>query len=253
MELVKKNLFGVDYSIVDYESASNVIIEKALTKQSFGVSALAVHGLVIANWDIEFRNGLRRINMIVPDGQPIRWTLNNLYDVGLKNRVYGPTLTLEVLRKADKYGLGVFLYGSTSHTLGKFSDFIKRKYPNVMVSGVHVDRFRDASNEEDIADIAKINSSGAHIVLVGRGCPRQEVWVSQHVGKINAVMMAVGAAFDFHAGNVKQAPAVVQNAGLEWLFRLVLEPKRLWKRYLTTNSYFIYLLLKTKIKSGKDI
>jgi exopolysaccharide biosynthesis WecB/TagA/CpsF family protein len=105
--------------------------------------------------------------------------------------------------------------------------------------------------EEDINDIKIINDSGAHIVLVGRGCPRQEEWVSNHKGKINSVMMAVGAAFDFHAGTVKQAPVWMQNYGLEWLFRLIQEPKRLWKRYLFTNSYFIYLFLKHKILSKK--
>ncbi len=95
-------------------------------------------------------------------------------------------------------------------------------------------------------DIEKINGSGAHIVLVGRGCPRQEFWVANHVGKINAVMMAVGAAFDFHAGTVKQAPMWMQNVGLEWFFRLVQEPKRLWKRYLVTNTQFLFMFFKHK-------
>jgi len=141
----------------------------------------------------------------------------------------------------------VFLYGSTKNTLIHFKSFINHNYPNINICGIHEDRFREATKEEDFADIDQINNSQAHIVLVGRGCPRQEKWVSSHYGKINAVMMAVGAAFDFHAGIIKQAPLWMQNIGLEWLFRLIQEPKRLFKRYLYTNSHFILLCFKYKI------
>jgi len=184
--------------------------------------------------------------MIVPDGQPVRWALNSFFNIGLQDRVYGPDLTLHVLDAADKNRLNVFLYGSTKNTLTAFRQFISTRYPNVNICGIHVDRFRDATDEEDMQDIEGINNSDAHIVLVGRGCPRQEMWVANHIGKINAVMMAVGAAFDFHAGTVAQAPAWMQNNGLEWLYRLLKEPKRLWKRYFFTNSIFIFLFLKHK-------
>jgi|TARA_B100001971_G_C18193780_1_gene540213 exopolysaccharide biosynthesis WecB/TagA/CpsF family protein len=185
--------------------------------------------------------------MIVPDGQPIRWVINNIYKQKLKDRVYGPTLTTCVLNEGNKLGLNVFLYGSTEPTLIGLKTFIKHKFPRINICGVHADRFREATKIEDLEDIKKINNSGANIVLVGRGCPRQEVWVAEHLGKVNAVMMAVGAAFDFHAGIIKQAPSWMQKNSLEWLFRLVQEPKRLWKRYLYTNSYFIYLLIKHKL------
>ena len=120
--------------------------------------------------------------------------------------------------------MSVYLYGSTPETLEKFVAFININYPGVNIAGIHPDRFREATPEEDPADIEKINESGAHIVLVGRGCPRQEKWVAHHLGKINAVMMAVGAAFDFHAGNISQAPAWMQQAGMEWFYRLIQEP-----------------------------
>ena len=242
-------LFGVNYSIVDYELASDIIVKNAIENKSFGVSALAAHGLITSVENHKFREQLKLIDLIVPDGQPIRWALNSLYDSNLKDRVYGPTLTLHVLGKAAKHNLNVFLYGSTKDTLERFVNFINNNYPDINISGIHIDRFRDASMEEDINDIKIINDSGAHIVLVGRGCPRQEEWVSNHMGKINSVMMAVGAAFDFHAGTVKQAPSWMQDNGLEWVFRLIQEPKRLWKRYFYTNSYFIYLFLKHKIFS----
>ncbi len=243
----KKPLFGIDYAIVNYGSASDIIIENAERHNSFGVSALAVHGLVTSVKDKAVGDRVKKIDMVVPDGQPVRWALNSFHKVGMKDRVYGPTLTLHVLEKASVKKLNVYLYGSTETTLAAFAGFIKTNYPGVNLCGIHVDRFRDAMPEEDAADIEKINRAGAHIVLVGRGCPRQEVWVADHLGKVHAAMMAVGAAFDFHAGTVKQAPQWMQDHGLEWFYRLLKEPRRLWKRYFTTNSYFIYLFLKYKL------
>jgi len=251
MQFEKRNLFGIDYAVVDYESASEIIIENAAQHNSFGVSALAVHGLVTSVKDGAIGERVKKIQMVVPDGQPVRWALNSFHKVGLKDRVYGPTLTLHVLEKAKKQNLNVYLYGSTEKTCAAFSAFITANYPGVKVCGIHPDRFRDATPEEDEADIKKVNEARAHIVLVGRGCPRQEVWVADHIGKIDAVMMAVGAAFDFHAGTVKQAPKWMQDHGLEWFYRLVKEPRRLWKRYFSTNSYFIYLFLKYKLKRKK--
>lgn len=247
---MKKRLFAVDYSVTDYENASDLIIEKAKTRSSYGVSALAVHGLIESVKDKSFRDTLKQIDMIVPDGQPVKWALNSFYKVGLKDRVAGPILTKYVLHKADQIGLNVFLYGSTSSTLLKMQKYVNKNFPSIIICGTHADRFRDATPEEDKIDISTINNSGANLVLVGRGCPRQEKWVSNHLGKINAPMMAVGAAFDFFAGNIKHAPRLMQNLGLEWFFRLVQDPKKLWKRYLFTNMHFIYLfiLCKTGLK-----
>jgi exopolysaccharide biosynthesis WecB/TagA/CpsF family protein len=249
----RRNLFSINYAIVDYQSASDEVIEKAERNQSFGVTALAVHGLIESVWDKSLAQQVNKIDLIVPDGQPIRWALNSFYEVDLQDRVYGPILTLHVLEKADRKKLKVYLYGSKAITLEKLQAFINKHYPGVQICGIHVDRFREATPEEDEADIKKINDSGAHIVLVGRGCPRQERWVANHLGKVNAAMLAVGAAFDFYAGTVKQAPKWMQNNGLEWLFRLIQEPGRLWKRYLTTNSYFIYLFLKQKLGLSKYV
>lgn len=240
----KREMFGFNYSIVDYGLAADVISQKAERHDSFGVSALAVHGLVTAVREPRVGEAVRLIDMVVPDGQPVRWALNAFYGVAMRDRVYGPTLTLHVLQRADLLGLSVFLYGSTRDTLDRLSRFIQDTYPRVRLAGMHVDRFRDATAEEDMDDIKKINESGAHIILVGRGCPRQEIWVASHIGKVNAVMMAVGAAFDFHAGKLRQAPPWMQRNGLEWLFRFMMEPRRLWKRYLITNSIFIGLCLK---------
>lgn len=247
MEFNTHKLFWVDYADVDYNSASDIIIEKAKENKSFGVSALAVHGLMTSGTNKDLGKVINEIDLIVPDGQPVRWALNSFYKLEMRDRVYGPELTLRVLEKANQLHLRVFLYGSNQHTSDLFKSYIELNFPNVEISGQHVDRFREATLEEDIEDIVRINQSGANIVLVGRGCPRQEFWVADHKDKVNAVMMAVGAAFDFHAGTLDQAPLWMQKNGLEWFYRLVKEPGRLWKRYLFTNSHFILKFLKNKI------
>lgn len=245
--ILTRDLFGTKYAIVDYETASDVIIAKAVNHISYGVSALAVHGLITGIQEKNIGEKIRSIDMIVPDGQPIRWALNHFHDCKLKDRVRGTTLTLHVLRKANNNKLKIYLYGSTKATIENLQKYIQNNFPQLYICGLHVDRFRAATPSEDEADIKKINDSQANIVLVGRGCPRQEVWVADHHGKINAAMMAVGAVFDFLSGNKKQAPVWMQDRGLEWLYRLMQEPRRLWKRNLTTNSRFIFECLKCEL------
>lgn len=250
-KVVRLQLFTAKYNVTDYLRASETIISQARIRSSFGVSALAVHGLIETVKDRTFRSVVNMLDMVVPDGQPIRWALNSFYKAGLEDRVTGPILTKYVLARAGEEKLSVYLYGSTPETLEKFTAFININYPGVKIAGIHPDRFREATPEEDASDIRKINDSGANIVLVGRGCPRQEKWVASHQGKINAVMMAVGAAFDFHAGNINQAPLWMQQAGLEWFYRLIQEPAKLWKRYLTTNPHFIFLFVLCKLRLRK--
>lgn len=247
--LKKVDVFGVNYAVTNYKQASDLIIDAAKKRSSYGVSALAVHGLIECYNNPLIKSKVNQLDLVVPDGQPIRWAMNNFYKAGLSDRVYGPTLTLEVLKKADRERLSIYLYGSKQATLDAFQKNINEWFPNVSIAGVHPDRFRDATADEDLQDIEKINNSGAHIILVGRGCPRQEIWAANHLGKINGAMMAVGAAFDFHAGLLPQAPSWMQNNGLEWFYRLTQEPERLWKRYLFTNSKFIMLFLKQKLIS----
>lgn len=249
----KYNLFGIKYSATNYNEITDILTEHAKKKDSVGLTALAVHGLIECYYSEELRTKVNKINYIVPDGQPVKWALNLFHNANLKDRVYGPNVTLNLLESANKEKLSVYFYGSTENTLQAFIENVKTKFSDITIAGFHIDRFREATAEEDIADIEKINQSGAHIVLVGRGCPRQEKWVSDHLGKIDAVMLAVGAAFDFHAGKLKQAPSWMQKRGLEWLFRLIQEPKRLWKRYLFTNSTFIFLIVKNILFKTKEV
>ena len=170
--------------------------------------------------------------------------MNILHKVGLTDRVYGPDLTWKVCGAAADAGVGIYLFGSTPETCDAFVAAIKEEWPHAIISDVQPDRFRDATPEEDEADVARMNASGAGVVLVGRGCPRQERWVGAHQGRVHASMMAVGAAFDYHAGQLKKPPELMQKYGLEWLWRLGLEPKRLFKRYAVTNTQYVLELGK---------
>jgi len=233
-------VLGVNVSCVDYNSAVTAIVAAARQRTSFGATALAVHGLMEAHLDPTFAELLNRLNLVMPDGQPVRWALNLLGAGDLNDRVYGPTLTLKVCAMAAAEKLPIFLFGSSQQVLDRLELNLKSRFPGLIIAGVQADRFREPTPAEDQQDIATIKRSGAAIVFVGRGCPRQEKWVATHLGKIPVAMIAVGAAFDFHAGTLRQAPRLLQDYGLEWLFRLAIEPKRLWRRYLILNPLFIW-------------
>ena len=238
------NVLGVDYSVVDYESASEVLIQAAQQRQSYALFALPVHGIIETRRDADMREAVGKADMIVPDGQPVRWFMNHFHRTGLADRVYGPTLTLHVLEKANQLGLNVFLYGGAkSTTLESFKRFVASTYPQVQICGTH----REVNADDDTLTADMVNDAGTHILLLGRGCPTQEKWIACHHGRVNAVMMGVGAAFSFHAGEMDQAPAMMQKLGLEWLFRLYREPRRLWKRYFVTNATFLMLVARRKL------
>ena len=238
------DVFGVQMSVTDYADSIEQIIAAGREKRSFAMSALATHGLMEAVHNPDFLEIVNGLDLVTPDGQPVRWAMNILHDTNLEDRVYGPDLTWMVCGAAADAGIGIYLFGSTPETCEKFVAAILDKWPHAIISDVQPDRFREATPEEDAADIARINASGAGVVLVGRGCPRQERWVAAHKGHVHAAMMAVGAAFDYHAGSLRKPPAALQRVGLEWLWRMTLEPKRLFKRYAVTNSQYVVQLAK---------
>ena len=235
----KADLFGVGISVVDYASATDAILEAAHARRSLAVSALATHGLMLADGDRSFRAVVNQIDVVTPDGQPVRWALNRLHRTGLRDRVYGPDLVGHVCQAAAREGVSVYLFGSTADTCDRFTAELRRRFPGLVVAGVQPDRFREATAAEDDADVRRINDSGAGIVLVGRGCPRQERWVAVHRGRVHAAMLAVGAAFDYYAGNLPRPPSWMQDRGLEWAFRLAQEPRRLAGRYARYNTRFL--------------
>jgi len=178
----------------------------------------------------------------------VRWALNWLHKIALPDRVYGPTLMLKVCDRAAQAGLPIYLYGSQSTVLAALQTNLQTRFPQLLVAGYQPSKFRQVSEQEQ-AEIAEgIRASGAAIVFVGLGCPRQEVWVYENRDLIGVPCLAVGAAFDFHAGLLPQAPAWMQKRGLEWLFRMVQEPSRLWKRYVFLNPAYLVLLLLQVLK-----
>lgn len=241
---------GVNINAVDYESATDKIIAAAHDKKPFAMSALAVHGVMTGATDAEHRYRLNKLDLIVPDGQPVRWALNWLHGAKLTDRVYGPNLTLKVCERAARENLAIYIYGSKPEVLAKLQENLTRKFPDLKIAGSEPSRFRQVSAHEQIEIAQTIKDSGASIVLAGLGCPRQETWVFENRDLISMPLMAVGAAFDFHAGTLPQAPSWMQKRGLEWLFRLAQEPRRLWKRYLYFNPYYLLLIFLqlTKIK-----
>ena len=238
----KHNLLGVLIDAVDYEASIEKIILAAHDHRSFTVSALAVHGVMTGVLDPSHGYRLNHLNLVVPDGQPVRWSLNLLHKTRLPDRVYGPDLTLKVCERAAREGLPVYLYGSSQDVLAAFRRNLSTMFPELRIAGEQSSRYRQLTPEEKADVVRTIAGSGARILLVGLGCPRQEVWVYEHGDALHMPMLAVGAAFDFHAGRVRQAPHVMQKAGLEWLFRLSREPGRLWRRYLLLNPQFVALV-----------
>ena len=243
----RKNLLGVGIDAVDYEAAVNRITTAARQQRPCSVSALAVHGVMTGHQDEEHRVRLNKLDLVVPDGQPVRWALNALYGVGLPDRVYGPTLTLKVCEAAAREGLPLYLYGSTPQVLAAFQENLERQFPGLQIAGAEPSKFRTLDAGEKAEVVARIKASGARIVLVGLGCPRQEVWAYEYRDELSMPIMAVGAAFDFHAGTLSQAPAWMQDRGLEWLYRLKTEPRRLWRRYLILNPWYVYLVTMQRL------
>lgn len=238
----KGNIVGILIDAVDYETAVLRILQAARERRPMTVSALAVHGLMSGVLDSEHKYRLNHFDLLVPDGQPVRWALNWLHKAQLRDRVYGPNLMLDVCSKAQEEGLGVFLYGSTKEVLAGLRENLQNRFPALRVTGMEPSKFRRLSAEEGTALTTRIRSSGAAIVFVGLGCPRQEVWAYELRSALSMPILAVGAAFPFLAGKVPQAPIWMQDRGLEWLFRLWAEPRRLWRRYVFLNAAYVLLV-----------
>jgi N-acetylglucosaminyldiphosphoundecaprenol N-acetyl-beta-D-mannosaminyltransferase len=238
----KKNILGVLVDAVDYETATSRILDAARAKRGLSVSALAVHGVMTGVLNRTHCYRLNHLNLVLPDGQPVRWALNWLHRTALGERVYGPTLMLKVCERAAEHGLPIYLYGSRPDVLEALSANLRRRFPTLQIAGVSPSLFRQTSDEEKEEIVHAIHRSGAAITFVGLGCPRQETWVYEYCDVLSMPLIAIGAAFDFHAGTLRQAPEWLQEYGLEWLYRLILEPGRLWKRYLLLNPLYLALL-----------
>jgi N-acetylglucosaminyldiphosphoundecaprenol N-acetyl-beta-D-mannosaminyltransferase len=194
-----------------------------------------------------FQRVVNGADLVTPDGRPLVWALRSL-GVRDATQVRGTDLTTHVVERAAREGIPIGLYGGTPDLLKTFVRILERRYPGVRVVCQIAPPFRPLTPEEDETVTQEIVSSGARILFVGIGCPKQERWMEAHKDRIPAVMLGVGAAFDFHTGRVRQAPGWMQAAGLEWLFRLLMDPKRLWKRYAKHNPRFVVLFLRQLVR-----
>jgi N-acetylglucosaminyldiphosphoundecaprenol N-acetyl-beta-D-mannosaminyltransferase len=242
-DLGKRSVLGILVDAVDYDAAVWRIIQAAKDRRPYGVSALAVHGVMSGVMDREQRYRLNHLDLVTADGQPVRWALNLLHGARLSDRVYGPTLTLKLCPLAAADGLPIYLYGSSPDVVDQLRSNLLARFPGLTIAGAEPSKFRRTTPGEKADIVGRIRSSGARITLVGLGCPRQEMFVHEYREALGMPVVAVGAAFDYHAGVMKEPPLIVQTAGLHWLYRLAQQPRRLWKRYVLLNPAYTGLLL----------
>jgi N-acetylglucosaminyldiphosphoundecaprenol N-acetyl-beta-D-mannosaminyltransferase len=235
-------IIGSRVDPVNYAQAIHQVVAWAQQHESRYVCAANVHMLMEAYDSPEFRDIVNGADLVTPDGMPLVWMLKSM-GYPQQERVYGPELTLKLIEAAATQEISVGFYGGTVETVAQLTTSFKEKYPNLQIKYSYSPPFRQLTPTEDESVILAMNASGAKILFVGLGCPKQERWMAAHRGRIRAVMLGVGAAFDIHAGQKPQAPPWMQHAALEWLFRLVNEPHRLWRRYLQHNPRFLVLAL----------
>ncbi len=234
------SVIGVPVDILDWETAIGSIAGWGRAGESRYVCFSNVHSVVTAAFDSSFHQVIAGSDMCTSDGAPVTWMLRQL-GAPQQERLNGPDLMWRYFAAEAPKGGKVYFYGSTPETLKLLRERVESEFPGLQVAGTYAPPFRPMTAAEDDDDVDRINASGAHVVFVGLGCPKQEVWMAAHRGRIHAVMMGVGAAFEFHAGVQPRAPAWVRNNGLEWAHRLLHNPQRLWRRYLFTNMPFLFM------------
>jgi N-acetylglucosaminyldiphosphoundecaprenol N-acetyl-beta-D-mannosaminyltransferase len=241
IDLGKRDVVGILIDTVDYESAVQKIIVAAHERRPFAASALAVHGIMTGVQNAEHGFRLNRLDLVTPDGQPVRWALQLLHGVRLPDRVYGPKLMDQLCAVAAEEGISVYLYGSRRAVIERLRTSLSERFPDLRIAGAEPSRFRRTTVAEKEAIARRIADSGAGIVFIGLGCPRQEVFAYEYRAMLDVPLVAVGAAFDYHGGVRREPPEFVQRAGLQWLHRLIQEPGRLWKRYTIVSAAFLCL------------
>lgn len=233
-------LLGVPVALTDYERTLDWIDAAVAARSREYICVAAVHTIMAVQEDEDLREAVLGSSFTVPDGQPLVWALKALgHEMG--DRVYGPTLMDRACARAAKTGQRMYLYGGRNQgALAQLTRTMRLRYPGLKIVGGYAPPFRPLTAAEEDHVARDINRSGADVVWVGIGVPKQEKWMAKMRPRLSApVLIGVGAAFDFHAGLVPQAPAAMQRFGLEWLFRMAQEPRRLWKRYARYNPLFV--------------
>lgn len=238
-EIPTCNIMGVDIAAIDMEWLLNFLNENISDLSGDYICVSNVHTTVTAYEDGEYRKVQNGGIMAIPDGGPLSSVGNKR---GFKNmkRTTGPSLMGEIFKISASKGYRHYFYGSTDETLEKLYSVLEETYPGIQIAGMYSPPFRPMTEDEDKAIVEQINEMKPDFVWVGLGAPKQENWMAEHQGRVNGLMVGVGAGFDYHAGNIKRAPKWMQKCNLEWLYRLLQDPKRLFKRYFHTNTKFIW-------------
>jgi N-acetylglucosaminyldiphosphoundecaprenol N-acetyl-beta-D-mannosaminyltransferase len=233
-----REVLGVPVHATSYADATERIRRWVSDGGSRAIHPTPVHGIMVAQEDPAFLEVLRAGDLVTPDGMPVVWGLRSL-GVETATRVYGPTLALEVCGMAEREDISIGFLGGRPDTLERMVAALRERFPRLGIPYAWSPPFRPLDEDEEAKMVEDVQSAGVKILFVGLGCPKQETWIEAHRGVLPIVMIGVGAAFDFIAGDKPQAPAVMQRLGLEWLFRLVSEPRRLGPRYLKYNPLFM--------------
>lgn len=247
--LTSRYILGMRVDATSYDEAARRVVSWAQAGESRYICVATVNNVMEAHDSPEFRRIMNSADLVTPDGMPLVWGLRWL-GAPRATRVYGPDLTPVLLAAAEQAGLPVGFYGATPKVLSKLKGEMARRFPRLDAPYRFSPPFRQLSAEEDARIVDEIRRSGARLLFVGLSTPKQERWMAAHRGRIPAVMIGVGAAFDFLAGTKPQAPRWMQRSGLEWLFRLATEPRRLWRRYLKHNPRFAIMFARQLLASA---
>lgn len=243
----RKSLINFPLSTGSYSSFTDYIIELACQKKSSIVCVANVHMYIEAHKDQKFLQIIDNADLVTPDGRPLIWALQLLHGIK-QDRVAGMDLLPDLLHKMALQNISVYFYGGTEAMLNNTKTYLENKYPKLIIAGLHSPPFGPLHNIDEKEIIVKINDSSPSVVFVVLGCPKQEKWMALMKDKINTVMIGIGGALPVMLGIQKRAPVWMQNNGLEWLFRLSQEPRRLFRRYITTNSLFLWIFLKEYLR-----
>ena len=249
------SIIGLPVAVTTYAGAVDWILDRAAkSDKAYAVEAANTHVAALARSDESFGATMRRFDLICPDGMPLVWLLNSKLERDQKkltDRVYGPTLMLETLKATNQTGSPYrhFFLGGKQSTLESLQLNFSRRFPDSTIAGSHSPPFGDWPTSEFETICRKIRESRANLIWIGLGCPKQEHWIAKHKDELPAgVYFGIGAAFAFHAGEVRQAPPVLQKLGLEWAYRVAMEPRRLFRRYFTYNSLFLFHAIRDHIR-----
>ncbi len=241
-KLPRTNILGVGISAITMDDALTQISGWLESGRREYVSVCTVHTVMECYQQKTMRDAVNNAGMATPDGMPLVW-LGKRAGLGSVSRVYGPDLMLHLCQLSALRGYTQYFYGGADGIPEKLARNLQARFPELKVAGAYSPPFRELTMAEDEEIIDRINKAKPDVVWVGLGTPKQDLWMASHRRKIHApVLIGVGAAFDFHTGQVRQAPRWMQQAGLEWFFRLLMEPRRLWRRYLLYNPWFLWLV-----------